>query len=89
VKINPNTDPLRVDGAQPPKPAAPANLPAPEPASFAGSAAVNSALGALPDSRPEFVERARTLINDSSYPGSEILRQISGLLAGQIGGSGD
>jgi hypothetical protein len=89
VKINPNSDPLRIDSTQAPKPAAPANPPVSEPASFAGSAAVNSALGTTPDIRPEFVARARTLINDPSYPGNEVLKQVSQLLAGQLGGTGD
>jgi hypothetical protein len=86
MKINPNTNPVRVDGAQPPKPAASAKLPAAEADAFAGSAAVNSALRNSPDSRPDAVARARTLINDPSYPGPETLRGISQLLAGQIGG---
>lgn len=89
MKINPNTDPLRVDGTQPPKPAAPATVPAADSTSFAGSAAVNSAIGTTPDIRPEFVARARALINDSTYPGSDILRQVSQLLAGQLSGSSD
>jgi hypothetical protein len=89
VKINPNSDPLRVDGTQAPKPVTPANPPVEEPASFAGSAAVNSALGATPDSRAEVVARARTLVNDPSYPGNEILQQVSRLLAGRLGGAGD
>jgi hypothetical protein len=86
MKINPNTNPVRVDGAQLPKPAAPAELAAAETDSFAGSAAVNSALRSSPDSRPDAVDRARTLINDPSYPGPETLRKVSQLLAGQIGG---
>jgi hypothetical protein len=85
MKINPNTNPVRVDGAQPPKPAASAKVPATEADAFAGSAAVNSALRNSPDSRPEAVDRARTLINDPSYPGPETLQKISQLLAGQIG----
>jgi len=86
MKINPNTNPVRVDGAQPPKPAVSAKLPAAETDAFAGSAAVNSALRNSPDSRPDAVSRARTLINDASYPGPETLRKVSQLLADQIGG---
>jgi hypothetical protein len=84
MKINPNTNPVRVDGAQPPKPAASAKLPAAEVDSFAGSTAVNSALRSSPDSRPEAVDRARGLINDPAYPGPETLRKVSQLLASQI-----
>ena len=89
MKINPNTDPLRVDGTQPPKPAAPATLLAADSTSFAGSAAVNRAIGTTPDSRPEFVARARALINDPAYPGNDILRRVSQLLAGQLTGPND
>jgi hypothetical protein len=85
MKINPNTNPVRVDGAQPPKPAASAKLPAAELDAFAGSAAVNSALRNTPDSRPDAVDQARVLIKDPSYPGPETLRKVSELLAGQIG----
>jgi len=86
MKINSNTNPVRVDGAQLPKPAVSAKLPVAEADAFAGSTAVNSALRNLPDSRPEAVDRARLLINDPSYPGPETLRKVSQLLAGQIGG---
>ncbi len=86
MKINPNTNPVRIDGAQSPKSAASAKQPVAEADAFAGSAAVNSALRSAPDSRPEAVNRARALINDPSYPGPEILRNVSQLLAGQIGG---
>jgi hypothetical protein len=89
MKINPNTNPVRVEGGQPPKAAAVAKQPETEAASFAGSAAVNGALGSTPDSRPEAVARARTLINDPSYPDSETLRKVSQLLADKIGGSND
>jgi hypothetical protein len=89
MKINPNTNPLRVDGAQPPKPAAPASSPAAEVDAFAGSTAVNSALRSSPDSRPDAVDRARTLINDPTYPDSSAIRQMSQLLAGQIGGENE
>jgi hypothetical protein len=89
MKINPNANPLRVEGSQIPKPAASASLPAAEAPSFAGSAAVNSALSSTPDSRPDAVERARALINDPAYPGTETLRKISQLLAGQIGNVND
>ena len=86
MKINSNTNPVRVDGAQLPKPAAPTKPTVAEADAFAGSTAVTSALRNLPDSRPEAVDRARLLINDPSYPGPELLRKVSQLLAGQIGG---
>jgi hypothetical protein len=89
MKINPNANPLSVEGAQLPKPAAPASLPAADAPSFAGSAAVNSALSSTPDSRPEAVDRAKALINDSAYPGPEVLRKVSQLLASQIGSAND
>jgi hypothetical protein len=89
MKINPNTNPVRVDGGQTPKPAAAAKLPAEEAAYFAGSAAVDSALSSTPDSRPAAVERARTLIGDPAYPGPDVLRKVSQLLAGQIGGANE
>ncbi|HXD01242.1 MAG TPA: hypothetical protein VN048_18030 [Verrucomicrobiae bacterium] len=85
MKINPNTDPVRVGGAQPPKPAASATPAVAEADAFASSTAVNSALRNSPDSRPEAVDRARELINDPSYPGTDTLRKISQFLADQIG----
>jgi hypothetical protein len=89
MKINPNTNPVRVDGAQPQKPAAPATLPSAEVDAFAGSTAINSALRNSPDSRPDAVDRARELINDPDYPDSSTIRQISQLLARQIGGGNE
>jgi hypothetical protein len=53
-------------------------------ASFAGAAGIEGALQAVPDVRPEAVDRARTLINDPSYPPPETIKQLSGFLASRI-----
>ena len=82
---------MRVEGAPPGKPAASAAaLPAAEvTSSFAGAAAVDSALRNSPDTRPESVARAQGLINDPAYPGPGVLKQVSQLLADKLGNSSE
>ena len=67
-----NTPPTRP--ASPGTPAAPLD-------NFAGSTALNSAIENLPVSRPDAVARARDLIADPSYPPTDVVRQVSNLLA--------
>ena len=59
---------------------------APTPASdaFAVCNALERAVKNLPASRPEAVARARALAADPGYPSSDILRQVSRLLAGRL-----
>ena len=53
-------------------------------ASFAGSSALQGALSALPDSRPDAVERARQLISDPTYPSPQAIRQLSQFLVSNL-----
>lgn len=48
---------------------------------LAGAAAVDRALDATPDIRPEAVARARKLIGDPAYPPRETIVRLSHLLA--------
>jgi hypothetical protein len=89
MKVNMNVNPVSVDGPTSPKRPAPAPQAALEQTAFAGSTAINNALQATPDSRSEAVERARALIADPNYPGPGVLRQVSNLLAGKLGGDSD
>lgn len=49
--------------------------------SLEGTSALEASLRAIPDVRPEAVDRARTLINDPTYPSQAVLKQISNFLA--------
>jgi hypothetical protein len=91
MKINANADanPVRADGPMSPTRPAPAHESALEQVSFSGSTAINNALQGTADSRPEAVERARSLISDPGYPGAGVLKQVSNLLAGKLGGDSD
>jgi hypothetical protein len=50
-------------------------------ASFERSAALNRSFASTPDVRPEVVERARRLIDDTSYPPPVAISKIANLLA--------
>ena len=50
-------------------------------ASFERSAALNRSLADTPEVRREVVERARRLIEDTSYPPPEAINKIADLLA--------
>lgn len=52
--------------------------------SFGGFRALNQSLVETPDIRPEMVDRARQLINDTSYPPPVAISKISSLLATKI-----
>ncbi|HEY3855028.1 MAG TPA: hypothetical protein VGO67_11585 [Verrucomicrobiae bacterium] len=49
----------------------------PDTASFPGTAGVQAALGILPDSRPDAVSRAQSLINDPNYPSAGMVHQLA------------
>jgi hypothetical protein len=55
--------------------------PAREDTSFTETTALNQALGSVPDSRQDQVERARQLIDDVNYPPPEGINKIAHLLA--------
>lgn len=52
--------------------------------SFAGASALESALGLVPDVRPEAVARAKQLIADPTYPSAQTLRRASDFLAKKL-----
>src|SRR5882724_7178561 len=84
MKINTNNlGTGAVNGATPPapRPASGTAQPATDGASFPKSVALNRALGEVPNSRPEVVERAKSLISDVNYPPLVIIRKLSALLA--------
>jgi len=56
---------------------------------FASSTALEGALHSLPDARPDAVERARQLISDPNYPSADVVRKLSGFLAGKLTSSAE
>ena len=81
MEINSNIKAGGVQGpTSPQRPASPAK-PAGDGVSFDNSAALESALKSLPDSRPEAVERAKALVADPAYPTPEMLQKLSRHLA--------
>jgi hypothetical protein len=84
VKIDTNMNVSGVNGPIPPGRSAAAAKTALDTASFSGAAGVDASLASLPDSRPEAVERARQLINDPTYPSSQVVKQISQFLTPQL-----
>jgi hypothetical protein len=68
-----HTEQVRRAGASP--------RPAADGTAFERSAALNRSLVNTPDVRPQVVERARRLIEDTSYPPQEAIKKIANLLA--------
>lgn len=80
VHLNNNANPVAPSG--PPKPASRvASNSQTEETQFEASRALNGSLDQLPEIRPEVVERAKRLLQDSNYPPAEAIRKISSLLA--------
>jgi hypothetical protein len=84
MEVNTNFSAGGVGGIAPQSTTARAAKTAAAPDPFASSSALESAVRNLPASRPEAVARARELAADPSYPPPGTLRQIAGLLAGQL-----
>ena len=80
MEIKANMNVRGVNGSIPPRQPAKAKS-STDNVSLGESAAVDSALQSAPNSRPEAVERARTLIDDPSYPSPETIKSVSTLLA--------
>lgn len=57
--------------------------------SFASSTALENALQGVPDSRPEAVDRARSLINDPDYPSADTIQKLSNFLAEKLTSGND
>lgn len=79
IKPNSNVDAVARAPVSPAKPrTAPAGA---DTAAFAGVEALEQALRATPDVRPEKVDQARQFIGDVNYPPTETIKRISALLA--------
>lgn len=52
--------------------------------SFEGAAALDRSLRASPEVRPEAVQRAQQLIQDTGYPSAQVLQRVAGLLVAHI-----
>ncbi len=81
MQVNPNHN---IGPVYPQRAAAastPGNVQSGDQAQFGGSDALNEALSQIPDSRPEVVENAKSLIADVNYPPPETIRKLSQLLA--------
>ncbi|GEM_PF-4190414 len=52
--------------------------------SFGASASLDQSLKALPDVRPEALDLARGLVEDTNYPSQDALQKISSLLVKNI-----
>lgn len=89
MEVNTNMNVSGVNGVIPPGRAAAAARMAQDTASFSGSAGVESALNALPESRPDAVVLARQLINDPSYPSADVVKQMAQFLAPMLASGND
>ena len=56
----------------------------PKTADLAKTDALDAALKAMPDVRPEQVARAKALIRESGYPSDKVVNQVAGVLAKHI-----
>ena len=84
MKIQSNLNAGGVQGPTPSqRPASPAT-PEGDGVSIDSSAALDSTLKSLPESRPEAVERAKALVADPAYPSPEIMQKISRHLAAYL-----
>ena len=84
MEINSNINAGGVQGPTPPqRPASPAK-PAGDGVSFDNTAALESALKSLPDSRPEAVERAKEKAIDPDYPPPVLVHKLARLFAIQL-----
>jgi hypothetical protein len=88
MKINTNVTSAGVDGISLPKRPVSAPTPNSEEVSLNGLSSVTGQLQGTPDIRPEAVERARTLIANPNYPGTDEMSKVSQLLADNLGGAG-
>ena len=55
--------------------------------SFERTQALEQALKNAPDVRPDAIARAGTMVADANYPSDELLNQMAGLLARNLGNS--
>jgi hypothetical protein len=81
MNINSNFSTKEVTGTSPTKPVVKRNSQSVGSVSLDGSSALDAALGAVPDVRPEAVDRAKQLINDPNYPSQDVIKKLSSFLA--------
>jgi hypothetical protein len=84
MEINSNLSTTGVNGTATPPRSAPAPTMLSDRVSLTNSSALEQALGSSPSSRPEMVERAKSLIADSNYPSSDTLSAVSWQLASAL-----
>jgi hypothetical protein len=77
MEINTNMNVSGVNGFIQPGRASSAAKATPDTASFPGTAGLETALGSLPDSRPEAVDLAKSLIGDPTYPSRGVVSQLA------------
>ncbi len=84
MEINTNLSTNGVNGPATPPRSAPAPNMASDRVSLTNSSALEHALDNTPASRPDMVERAKSLIADPNYPSSATLSAVSRQLASSM-----
>jgi len=84
MEINSNLSTTGVNGAATPSRSTPAPTMLSDRVSLTNSSALEQALGNSPASRPEMVERAKSLLADPNYPSSDTLSAVSWHLASAL-----
>jgi hypothetical protein len=79
TKLNP-VNPSQPQRITSPRPAVAAS----DSTSFEGAAALNRSLRASPEVRPEAVQRAQQLIQNTAYPTAQVLQRVAGLLGAHL-----
>jgi hypothetical protein len=86
MQVNPSNQSPMVNGITGRGPVRDARLEQ-DKSTFVRSDALNRALAATPEVRPEMVQNARKLVADPPYPPPEAIRRLSHLLVNNIAGS--
>jgi hypothetical protein len=81
MEINTNLSSTGVNGAATPPRSTPASAMLSDRVSLTNSSALEQSLANSPASRPDMVERAKSLIADPTYPSPDILSAVSRQLA--------
>jgi hypothetical protein len=84
MEINTNLSSTGVNGAELSRRSSPAPAMLSDQVSLSNSSALEQTLANTPASRPEMVERAKSLIADPSYPSPDTLSAVSRQLASAL-----
>lgn len=84
MKIDPTVNAAPVNQPVAPTPAPTRTATRQDEVSLQQSEGLNQALTSLPAVRPEVVEQARALINDTHYPPLAVINSISHLIAARL-----